>query len=176
MALESDWPLLTGAGFELRVLGLDDAASWKAGEDDEQRRWFEMPGPAPMENVVDAIERWRDGWRTDGATRHWGIWVDGALAGGVEVRVRDDRRANVSYIVFPTWRRRGVASAAVSRACAWALEHLPVTGIVAVIHPQNEASRRVASRAGFVEDGWAAPWEYGESGPMRRYVLERTGE
>lgn len=162
----------------LRPLEPEDAEAWKAGEDDEQRRWFEMPGPAPMENVVAAIERWRASWRDDGPVRHWGIWVDDRLAGGVELRVRDeDGRANVSYVVFPHARRRGVAAAAVRQAVEYAFADLGVPAVVAVIDPRNVASIAVAQRCGFRDDGPAAPWEYGETGPMVRYVLanpERT--
>ena len=43
-------------GFVLRILTLDDARAWHKGEDEEQRQWFEFPGPAPFENVVAAIE------------------------------------------------------------------------------------------------------------------------
>lgn len=32
--------------------------------------------------------------------RHWGIRVDDQLAGGVELRVREDGQADLSYLVF----------------------------------------------------------------------------
>ena len=47
----------------LRPLSLDDVDEWMAGEDEEQIRVFEFPGPAPRANVVAAIE----GWMTRGA-------------------------------------------------------------------------------------------------------------
>ena len=83
-------PVLVDDGLELRPLVLGDAATWKAGEDEEQIRWFEAPGPAPIENVIAAIRRWRAGWADDGPVRHWGIWSDDQLVGGVELRMRDD--------------------------------------------------------------------------------------
>ena len=43
--------ILRGAGFALRPLRVADAAEHKAGEDDEQLRGFEFPGPAPIERV-----------------------------------------------------------------------------------------------------------------------------
>ncbi len=66
-------PVLVGDGFGLRPLVLGDAATWKAGEDDEQIRWFEASGPALIENVIAAIRRWQAGWADDGPVRHWGI-------------------------------------------------------------------------------------------------------
>src|SRR5205085_9595886 len=102
----------------------------------EQIRWFEAPGPAPIENIKNAIGRWRAGWQEDGPIRHWGIWVGDQLAGGVELRVREDSRANVSYVVFPPARRKGLASNAIRVATEWAFVELPVSAAVAIV---NEA-------------------------------------
>jgi RimJ/RimL family protein N-acetyltransferase len=85
--------------------------------------------------------------------------------------VREDGRANVSYVVFPPFRRQGHATAAVVLAVAWAAEHLAVEEFVAVIDERNLASREVAERAGFTLDGAAEPWEHAESGPMLRYLF-----
>ena len=101
-------PVLAGSRCALRVLTVEDAVAWHAGEDEEQRRWFEFPGPAPFDNVVKAIEAWRGAWVSGGPVRQWGIWEGDVLAGGVEIRVRKDGRANVSYVVFPPHRRRGL--------------------------------------------------------------------
>jgi RimJ/RimL family protein N-acetyltransferase len=154
-------------------VGLDDAAAWQSGEDEEQRRWFELPGQAPFEDVVAAIDGWMSSWREGGPVFHWGIWVPAdVLAGGVELRDRGDGRANVSYVVFPHARRGGVATQAVRTASQWAFEHLEVDAVVAVIDERNHASRGVAEKAGFVLEGPAEPWEYSETGPMVRYVLK----
>ena len=42
----------------LRPLSLDDVDEWLAGEDAEQIRWFEFPGPATREHVEAAITAW----------------------------------------------------------------------------------------------------------------------
>ena len=170
---EDRWPVLQGNGFELRVLRHVDAEVWKAGEDPEQIRWFEAPGPSPIENIVAAIDGWRSNWSANGPVRHWGIWTDDGLSGGVEVRVRDDGKANISYVVFPAARRRHLATESVSLVSTWALERLDVVAIVAVVGEDNVASRGVAASAGFVLDGRAEPWEHGESGVMLRYVRTR---
>lgn len=168
---EKLWPVLTGERCTLSVVSLEDAATWKAGEDEEQRRWFEFPAPAPMGNVVEAIRHWREQWAADGPVRQWGIWSNGQLAGGVELRDRGDRRANLSYVVFPPFRRRGLATEAISLATAWGFGNLPVDATVAIIDERNTASRSTAERSGFILDGPAEAWEYDESGPCLRYVL-----
>jgi len=51
--------VLRADGIELRPLALTDAAAHKAGEDDAQIAAFDFPGPAPIENVRNAIEAWQ---------------------------------------------------------------------------------------------------------------------
>ena len=171
----AEFPVLAGNGIVLRVLRPEDATAWHDGEDEEQRRWFQFPGPAPFENVAAAIAGWRTSWIDGGPVRQWGIWTGAEqLAGGVELRDRGDRRANVSYVVFPWARRRGVATEAVSVAVQWAFANLDIDAVVAIIDEQNIASLSVARRAGFVRDGPAESWEYSETGPMLRFVLVRA--
>ena len=173
--MELDAPVLAGDGFVLRVLEVADAEAWKAGEDQEQIRWFEAPGPAPMENVVRSIEAWRDGWARGGSVRQWGIWSEAVLCGGVELRMRDDGRVSASYVVFPPARRRGLASSSLRLAAAWAFRCLGASAVVAVMDELNGASRGVATKAGFAFEAMAEPWEHGESGVMLRYVLPAPG-
>lgn len=174
MITEASWPVLSGNGCELRVLAVGDADTWLAGEGAEQRRWYESP-PASRENVVTAITDWRRSWATASPIRHWGIWArpDGPLAGGVELRNRGDRRANLSYVVFPSHRRRGLASEASTLAAQWALNAWPIDAVVACIDERNVASRGVVESAGFSADGLADPHESSESGVMLRYVFRR---
>ena len=148
--MQPEAPVLHGDGFVLRVLVLTDADSWKAGEDPEQMRWFEAPGPAPMENIVRAIRAWRAWWAEDGPIRHWGIWADDVLCGGVELHVREDGRASVSYLIFPPARRRRLASRAVRLAAEWAFQNFRVSAVVAIVDELNVASR------GGCSDGLAA--------------------
>lgn len=164
-------PVLRGDGFTLRALSVSDAETWRAGEDIEQIRWMGAPGPASMENVLAAIHRWQADWAEDGPVRQWGIWSNDRLVGGVELRIRDDGRANISYVVFPRWRKQGIASGAVRTASVWALGNLGVSAVVAIVDEDNLASRRVAERAGFSLHGRAERWEYSEGGVMLRYCL-----
>jgi RimJ/RimL family protein N-acetyltransferase len=170
---ERDWPVIQGDGFVLRELALADAAAWRAGEDRELWRWFQIP-PATHSQVLSAIAAWRASWHEDGPVRHWGIWEqpEDVVVGGVEVRDRGDGRANLSYVVFPIARGRGYARAAARLASEWALAHMPINAVVAIVDKENIASRRVVEGGGFRFDGLADPSEYSETGVMLRYVLE----
>jgi RimJ/RimL family protein N-acetyltransferase len=168
---ERTWPVLVGLVCRLAVLSPDDAPAWLAGEDAEIVRWFEFPRPSRAEDVQNVITAWRQNWLTDGPMRQWGIWHEGHLAGGIEVQDRGDRRANLSYVVFSGHRRRGLAVDAIRLATTWALAHLPIDAVVAVIDVENVASLAAVERSGFALEGLAERWEYDETGPSRRYVF-----
>lgn len=135
--------------FRLRPLTLADADEWLAGEDDEMRRWFEFPRPSTRADVVRAIEAWSESWRAGGPVRKWAIvdTASGAIAGGVELRpIRGD--LNLSYEVFPRWRRRGLASQAARLALDYAANELNAACVLVRILPDNAASLGVARRLG----------------------------
>jgi len=131
-------------------LSLDDVDAWLAGEDDEQIRWFQFPGPATRGHVERAIVEWQDAWAQGGPVRHWGVRVipSQELAGGVEVRDLGNGRVNLSYIIFPPYRRRGLATRASRLALAYAAQALGASSAVIKILEGNEASIGVARNLG----------------------------
>jgi RimJ/RimL family protein N-acetyltransferase len=139
----------------LRPVTLDEADEWLAGEDDEQIRWFESARPARRADVVAAIDRWTESWYLGGPVRHWGIRNTSSdrLMGGVEVRDLDDGVFNLSYVVFPTFRRRGVATAASRLAIDAARTTLGAHTVRIKILEGNTASLGVAHRLGATEIG-----------------------
>jgi RimJ/RimL family protein N-acetyltransferase len=174
------WPVLRDDELILRALHADEAADWLAGEDDEQRRWLwhDASRHSTSEDVAGATVRWRASWESDGQVQHWGIFVapDMTLVGGVELRDRGDRLANLSYVVFPAARGRHVATRAARLATDWALANLGVDGVVAIVDPNNRASIGVAQAAGFARDGTADPSEHDSSATMLRFIFpSRSG-
>jgi RimJ/RimL family protein N-acetyltransferase len=163
--------IIDGNGFRLRPLTLADADAWLAGEDDEMRRGFEFPRASTREDVLGAIEGWTASWLTGGPIRKWAITdaATGAIMGGVELRpVRghivvarvevapvDGEELNLSYEVFPKWRRRGFASQAARLAIHYAATEMKVSRIMIRILPENAASLGVARRLGANQIGTA---------------------
>jgi RimJ/RimL family protein N-acetyltransferase len=130
------WPHAAG-DVTLRAQRDGDAAILVAGRDDEARRWLGEGHSDPRPTGI--------------------IEVGGEMAGWVD---HDDERAwlapgevNVGYLVFPAFRRRGVATAAVGLL----LDHLAEDSVVEVatllIDPRNAGSLGVARRAGFEPRG-----------------------
>jgi len=141
----------------LRPLSLDDVDEWMAGEDDEQIRWFEFPGPAPRENVVLAIQNWMESWRKNGPVRHWAACPTdtGRIIGGVELRDLGGGEANLSYVIFPAFRRRGLARRAAELALRYAANEMNLRTAIIKVLEGNEASLGVARSLGAVECGSA---------------------
>jgi RimJ/RimL family protein N-acetyltransferase len=79
---------------------------------------------------------------------------DGLL--GTVALLRPDwphRAAEVGYWVAPSARGRGAATRAVRLLAPWAIRSLGLRRITAEIDVENEASQRVAERAGFTREG-----------------------
>lgn len=65
----------------------------------------------------------------------------------------DQGIAEIGYALLPAWRGRGYAIEAVAGALAWALEDPRVRTLRASVAPDNDASRRLVARLGFVQTG-----------------------
>ncbi|MFG2128908.1 GNAT family N-acetyltransferase [Streptomyces sp. NPDC048751] len=80
---------------------------------------------------------------------------DGRAVGGMGFHgvPDEDGRAEVGYDLVEAARGKGYATEALRALAGWALAHDEVTALIAVIDRGNTPSRRVVSRAGFVEAG-----------------------
>lgn len=156
----------------LRPLQPSDAEVWLAGEDEEIRRWFQLPRPSTRPDVDAAIEAWTRSWRERGRVRHFGAWAveSGTLLGGVELRERGEGSAYLSYQVFAPHRRKGYATRAVRLAVIHAEQALPIERLVIITAADNVAAQGVALAADFRLDGPADPYEHIEIGDMLRFV------
>lgn len=133
---------------------LDDAAAHRRfSVDPDSARFFgwtvEEAEAAPDEHYRDAVRRfereWREGTRLSLAIRER---AGGDAVGAVELRPRGDE-AEVSYLVEPAQRGRGLATLGVEAFLAWARAELGVRRAVLTCHAGNVASQRVAEKCGF---------------------------
>src|SRR5712691_6464677 len=149
-------PILTDGVVVLDGHTLDDLDAHLAGEDEEQARrlgWY--PASSTPETVRTAMLHWQKEWRRGGATRAFAVReaATGELVGQCEVRRRETGIGEMSYVVFPRYRGAGFASRAVRLACDYAFAELGVERMELYLEPDNPASRGVARKAGFVEEG-----------------------
>jgi len=119
------------------------------------RRWMGWDGEPPDEAEARAnLERAAASWR-DGTWAAFRI-VDAAtdqVVGGVSLRLAGFETAEVSYFLRASARGRGFATRAVRLVAGWAFQELGLERIELRAHPDNEASIRVAERAGFTREG-----------------------
>jgi RimJ/RimL family protein N-acetyltransferase len=136
----------------------DASAHREFAEDPEAARFLgwtvEDARALPDSHYVDVVERfmaeWVEGSRLSLAIRD----VDnGRAVGAVELRPCADAMMEVSYVVAPALRRRGLASRAVAAVLGWAKQDLGVAVVRLNCHPDNLASRKVAEKCGFRETG-----------------------
>ncbi|RKH12109.1 N-acetyltransferase [Corallococcus sp. CA047B] len=110
----------------------------------------------PMRSL-DAARTQLGVWLDDWARTGIGYWVverreEPGVAvgfGGLRHKVLDGQQVlNLAYRFAPNAWGSGYATELARAALELAREHLPQTPVVAVIHPENEASIRVATRLG----------------------------
>ncbi|MEL5957436.1 GNAT family N-acetyltransferase [Streptomyces sp. CLV115] len=137
----------------LSPLRLDDVQAHLAGEDELLVRWLNG-GPGTREGIEAYFRHCREQWDTARPLRAFGIRMgaDGVLAGTIDLRFAGEGLApgqvNVAYGLYPSWRRRGLATRAVLLASQYAANEGGGEAVIQV-EPDNPASAAVAQRAGF---------------------------
>ncbi|MCX4550421.1 GNAT family N-acetyltransferase [Streptomyces sp. NBC_01387] len=140
----------------LRPWQLTDAeAVREAYQDPEIQRWH-----ARSMDSVDEAREWiancRRGWQ-DETGLHWAVADAGSdvLLGRISLRdlVLVDGQAEVAYWMAPAGRGRGACTAAVVELSRWALEEGGFHRLQLDHSTTNEASCRVAIKAGFAAEG-----------------------
>ena len=64
-----------------------------------------------------------------------------------------DMKAEIGYWMAPEARRRGIGARAARLLAEWAVTSLGIERLELMAHPANEASQRLAERAGFTREG-----------------------
>jgi ribosomal-protein-alanine N-acetyltransferase len=149
-------PTLTDGVVQLDEFGPGDVDAHLANEDEEMARRFGWwPNRSTAHDVRAAFDRWAESWASGGSIRAFAVRdvATTTLVGTCELRLEDDQVARASYSIGPRARRRGCASHALQLAARWAFDCLGVARIELYIEVDNVASRGVARRCGFLEEG-----------------------
>jgi RimJ/RimL family protein N-acetyltransferase len=156
----------------------DADAVWAARQDRAIRLW-NSPGSASREDVVRLLRRRAD-W-SDGDHASWAI-THGATAellGSVSLHEIDPEQgdAQIGYWTAPAARGRGVAPLAVDAVCRWAFATLPIDRIELFHAVDNPASRRVAEKAGFTQEGHLRrSYRYGDGAKHDELLWSRLAD
>jgi len=125
-------------------------------EDPDVLRFTRVPVPPPE----DFPEMWfasYEAGRADGTREAFAI-VDAGSGGFLGIAVapridRETRTAELGYVIAPHARGRGVATEALRQLTAWAFETLDPMRLELLISVENDASKRVATKAGYAYEG-----------------------
>ncbi|HEY2117327.1 MAG TPA: GNAT family protein [Candidatus Angelobacter sp.] len=163
-------PGLTDGVIFLRPQSAEDAADHLAGEDEEMAKWL-SGGRSTLSGVEAFIRNNQESWRNGGPRRAFGVFdcASNRLIGFIEVnlaRLANPDEVNVSYGIFPQWRRKGLALRAIDLMDQYLRTATEARQIVLRIFPANTASLKLAEKAGFTFHGLFDEPE----GRMARYV------
>jgi RimJ/RimL family protein N-acetyltransferase len=133
----------------------DVPAVTAACQDPEIPRWTVVPHNYTERHAREFIS----GTAADLATgRELALAIvdaDDRLLGALGISNFDwaDLKAEIGYWMAPEARRRGVGARATRMLAAWALTSLGLERLELLANPENEASQRLAERAGFTREG-----------------------
>ncbi|MDP8942758.1 MAG: GNAT family N-acetyltransferase [Actinomycetota bacterium] len=135
-----------------------DDVPWlvEACQDPEIPRWTVVPSPY-SEADARAFVAMQSDRRSAGEAAPFAIASgdDDSPLGSIEITMHDWRsgRGEVGYWIAAPARRRGVAMRALALVVRWGFETLDLGRLELLAEPENEASQRLAERAGFTREG-----------------------
>ena len=138
-----------------QMMAADLAAMADLLSDPEVMRFY--PAPKTREQAAAWIT-----WNQRNYAEHgYGLWIiethEGDFVGDCGLtwqQVNGINKLEVGYHVVPRWQGQGIASEAAAACRDFARERIDARELVAIIHPDNRASERVAEKIGMhrVED------------------------
>jgi RimJ/RimL family protein N-acetyltransferase len=123
--------------------------------DPDVARFTRFPSPLPAGFVAQWYARYRDG-RTDGTCGAFAITGAAGAFLGLALAVHIDpeaREAELGYLLAPGARGRGAATQALRQLSDWAFAAPGARRLQLLISVDNQASSRVAQRAGYTLEG-----------------------
>jgi RimJ/RimL family protein N-acetyltransferase len=149
-------PPLTDDEIVLRPWSWDDVPALTAAcQDPEIPRWTVVPSQYTEDHAREFIMA-SEADRTAGRQLSLAIvGRDGGLLGAIGLASvdRHQRNGEIGYWIAREARRRSVGTRAVRLLSRWALTELELERIELLANPLNEASQRLAERAGFTREG-----------------------
>ncbi|HEV7846309.1 MAG TPA: GNAT family N-acetyltransferase [Thermoleophilaceae bacterium] len=149
-------PPLTDGDILLRGWERGDAPAVTAACQDPQiPRWTVVPHNYTERHARDFIHG-ANGDRAAGRELALAIVdADDRLLGalGISNFAWTDLKAEIGYWMAPEARRRGIGARATRMLAEWAITTLGLERLELLANPENEASQRLAVRAGFTREG-----------------------
>lgn len=131
-------------------------------QDPDIQRWTTVPVPYERHHAESFVRDFVSGGWSRGSDCVWAIRadLDGDVLGMVGLHGIADGSATVGYWLAPQARGQGLATAALTTVAEFAFGPLGLTRLAWDAVVGNEASRRVAQRAGFRIEGQVRGWYF----------------
>lgn len=150
----------------IRPQQVEDAEAHLVGEDDQQRIWLwdadarEQAAATPPGDRLERTRAWiesnRAAFATGGPKYCFSVTVDDALVGYIDAHTKLDAEpgvANIAYVVYPAFRRRGYTTRAVGLILEFLRAHTDIAIARLIIDESNAPSIGVAAATGFMPTG-----------------------
>jgi RimJ/RimL family protein N-acetyltransferase len=149
---------LTDGSLVLRPWRLEDVPRVaRICSDPEISRWTRVPSPYTEEHARTWIEQTVRDWDSGQGEAAFAVTdTSGEVVGAIGLRLLQEEygvRGSIGYWVAAEARGRGVATDALKLASRWGFRQLGLQRLELVTDPANEASQRVAEKAGFRREG-----------------------
>jgi RimJ/RimL family protein N-acetyltransferase/ADP-ribose pyrophosphatase YjhB (NUDIX family) len=147
-------PELTDGVVLLRPWREEDIESAVAGHDEVIAHWSGSAAAGPTyEQHRSAVESWRLGYAQDRSRVGYVVEHGGRVVGSVDVRDLGNHTAGLSWTLYAGQRGHGYATRAVRLLADYAIDSLGMRRVQAEVDAENQASLRVATRAGLRREG-----------------------
>jgi ribosomal-protein-alanine N-acetyltransferase len=162
------FPIIETERLRLRELRPDQDAPARHAiwSDPESMRYIPDPLSPSVQDSAKVLS-WLRARFYDAHILAWAITLKGKeqFIGGI--RYIDFTRHNymageVGYELAREYRNRGLMTEALTAVVRFGLSRIGLNRVQLTTHPENHASRRVALKAGFVEEGVLHWWQYNE--------------
>jgi RimJ/RimL family protein N-acetyltransferase len=166
-------PTRTTPRLVLRAFAEDDAgALYRLFQEKDVLRYFPHTDPPPLEKVQKRVKGYIDHWQEHG----YGLWAltsrcSGELMGRCGLQyLPDTEETEVDFLLGRPFWGQGYATEAGRISLRYGFEELRLKSIVGIVHPDNQASKRVLEKLGL---RMAERTEYFGM-KCHRYVIDRA--
>lgn len=165
-------PTLNTAHLTLRaMLPTDTAALYRIYQTEGLLQYFPNPSPPSLEKVERFVAIQQTHWEKHGYG-NWGILLKGKqeLIGWAGLQfLPETNETEVGYLLDKTFWGQGYATEAARASLDFGFAHFDFAEIIALVHPDNLASLRVAAKCGMTVVERKVYWGL----ELVRHVLKR---
>lgn len=149
--LVSELPILITANLTLRQIADSDVATLhRIYQSEGVLRYFPNPTPPPLDRVQHFVAAQQKHWEKYGYG-NWGVFLEGQQAiigwAGLQYLPELDE-TEVGFLLDKPFWGKGYATEAALEAIAFGFQHFNFDHMIALVHPENMASRRVIEKCG----------------------------